>query len=125
MIAFNEESARSFWQQLLEHETNLSLKTLMKAAQFHIEAHSIRIMVGTIIARETLRAELKLDEKLRQTFADKNIQFHIEVDPSLADREEKKPQKLFSAREKWELMVERNPKLMQFKEKLQLKPDED
>ncbi len=82
-------------------------------------------MVANIIARETLRAELKLDEKLRQTFADKNILFHIEVDPALAEPEEKKPAKLYSAREKWDLMVERNPKLIQFKEKLQLKPDED
>lgn len=125
LIAFNEESALTFWNQLLESELAASLKAFMKVAVCKVEAHVMRILVGNVIARETIRAELKLDERIRQTFADKNIRVYIEIDPSLAEQESKKPIKYYSAIEKWELMVQKNPNLVKFKEKLQLKLDED
>lgn len=125
LIAFNEESALAFWNQLLESELSASLKAFMKLAVCKVEAHAMRILVGNVIARETIRAELKLDEHIRNTFADKNIRVYIEIDPSLAEMESKKPIKYYTALEKWELMVQKNPNLVKFKEKLQLKLDED
>ncbi|MBK9109292.1 MAG: DNA polymerase III subunit gamma/tau [Saprospiraceae bacterium] len=125
LIAFNDESALTFWNQLLESELPASLKAFMKVAVCGVEAHAMRILVGNVIARETIRAELKLDDRIRQTFADKNIRVYIEIDPSLAEQESKKPIKYYSAIEKWELMVQKNPNLAKFKEKLQLKLDED
>ncbi|MBK8954413.1 MAG: DNA polymerase III subunit gamma/tau [Saprospiraceae bacterium] len=125
LIAFNEEAALAFWNELLESELPVSLKAFMKAAVCKVEAHSMHIMVGNVISRETIRAELKLDERIRKTFSDKNIRVYIEIDPTLADQENKKPVKYYSGIEKWELMVQKNPHLASFKDKLQLKLDED
>jgi len=125
LIAFSEETALQFWNQLLESELSASLKAFMKAAVIKVETHAMRILVGSVIARETIRAELRLDERMRETFADKNLRIYIETDPSLAEQESKKQIKQFTAAEKWEMMVSKNPHLMEFKETLQLKIDED
>ena len=75
--------------------------------------------------RDSIRMELKLDEKIRNTFSTKNISCKIEIDPELAALEEKKVIKKLSANEKWEMMVASNPKIADLKEVFSLKMDED
>jgi len=125
LIEFNEENVTAFWARCIEEEKSNSLKAYLNKAKLVIEPASFKIMVGNIITREAIRAELKLDEKIRHTFEEKNINYSIEIDPELATVEEKKVIKILSAKEKWDLMIAANPKLADFKEKLQLKIDED
>ncbi|MBP8725891.1 MAG: DNA polymerase III subunit gamma/tau [Saprospiraceae bacterium] len=125
LIPFNPETAQAFWDQLLESELPASLKACMKLAQYVVEDHAVRILVGGVIARETIRSELHLDDRLRATFADKNLRFYVEIDPTMASAEAKKPVKYYSGKEKYELMVEKNPHLAAFREKMQLRLNED
>lgn len=125
LIAFNEQSATDFWNQLLEIDLPSSLKAFMRSAVLKIDSHAIHILVGSVIARETIRAELKLDERMRETFSDKNVRLYIDIDPALAEQDSKKQIKQLNASEKWEIMLQKNPHLQQFKEKLQLKIDEE
>lgn len=125
LIPFNPETAQTFWDQLLESDLPASLKVCMRAAQYGVEDHAVRILVGGVIARETIRSELHLDDRLRATFADKNLRFYVEIDPTMATAEAKKPVKYYSGKEKYELMVEKNPNLAAFREKMQLRINED
>lgn len=125
LIPFTSETAMNFWERIVEEEPSASLKAILKHAVVEIELHAIKIFVGNVISRESIRAELKLDEKIRNTFSDKLIQYQIEIDPSLAEHEDKKPAKILSGKEKYELMLGKNPQLQVLKDKLQLKLDED
>jgi DNA polymerase-3 subunit gamma/tau len=125
LIEFNEENVKAFWNRCMEEEKSNSLKAYLSNAQIIIEEKLLRILVGGVIAREAIRGELKLDEKFRQTFQEKNIKYQIEIDPAMAAVDEKKAVKIYTAKEKWEMMIAANPKLAEFKDKLQLKIDED
>lgn len=125
LIEFNEENLNAFWTKCREEEKSNSLKAYLNNSQIKIEGKSFKILVGSPITREAIRGELKLDEKIRQTFQEKNISYSIEIDPAMAALEEKKIVKILSAKEKWDLMIASNPKLADFKDKLQLKIDED
>ena len=125
LVEFNEENVKSFWSRCMEEEKSNSLKAFLSSAQIIVEENSFKILVGGVIAREAIRAELKLDEKMRHIFQEKNIKYYIEIDPTMAALDEKKVVKIYTAKEKWEMMITANPKLVEFKDKLQLKIDED
>jgi DNA polymerase III subunit gamma/tau len=125
LVEFTEENVKQFWQRCNDEEKSNSLKAYLKNTKLEIDNYCIRILVGNVIAREAIRAELKLDIRIRETFLDKNVSYSIEIDPSLANLEEKKIVKILSAKEKWEQMIALNPMLASFKDKLQLKIDED
>ncbi|MGB4969080.1 MAG: hypothetical protein WBO31_06085, partial [Saprospiraceae bacterium] len=125
LIEFNEENVAKFWEQCKEEEKSNSLKVILQNVILKNDKNTITLAVGNVISREAIRAELKLDEKIRQTFKEKNIKYQIEIDPALAALEEKKSIKILSAKEKWDLMISTNTKLEDFKNKLQLKVDED
>lgn len=125
LIPFNSESALNFWERIIEEEQSASLKAILKQAVVEIELHGIKIFVGNVISRESIRSELRLDEKIRNTFSDKLIQYQIEIDPALSDHDDKRPARILSGKEKYELMLGKNPQLQVLKDKLQLKLDED
>jgi DNA polymerase-3 subunit gamma/tau len=125
LVDFNEQTALSFWKKCIEEEKSNSLKAFLAHALFKVEEHSFKILIGNVIAREAIRTELKLDEKIRNTFIEKYISYAIEIDPAMAAVDEKKLVKILNAKEKWELMINTNPKLQEFRDKLQLKIDED
>jgi DNA polymerase III subunit gamma/tau len=126
LIAYDVESAQKFWEQCKEEVKSNSLKVFVQSARLTIDQNQFILHVGSIIAREALKQELRLDEKIGNTFSDKDIRIVIELDPGMAAQEEKtKPLKLLSAKEKWDLMVASNPQLTQFREQLHLKIDED
>ncbi len=125
LIEFNENNVKAFWSKCMEEEKSNSLKAFLNNAQIITDENSFKILVGNVIAREAIRAELKLDERIRQTFQEKNIKYSIEIDPAMAAIDEKKVVKMYTAKEKWDLMISANPKLAEFRDKLQLKVDED
>jgi hypothetical protein len=82
--------------------------------------------VGSILAKEAIRSELDIIDKLKNSFKDNQIKLIVEIDPELSTREEiSKPKQLYSAKEKWDLLIAVNPLLEELKTKLELKIDED
>ncbi len=125
LIEFNIENVNEFWKRCNEEEKSNSLKSYLRNAKIEIDNYCIKILVGNIIAKEAIRSELKLEIRLRETFLEKNVSYSIEIDPSMAIVEEKKIVKILSPKEKWDQMVAINPKLLELKDKIQLKIDED
>lgn len=125
LIEFTEENFLEFWEACKRNEKSASFKVMLNSTQVKWDTHTITILTGSSIVRDSIRMELKLDEKIRNTFSTKNISCKIEIDPELAALEEKKVIKKLSANEKWEMMVASNPKIADLKEVFSLKMDED
>lgn len=125
LIDFTEENFIQFWEDCKREEKSASFKVMLNSTKVKWEPHSITILTGSSIVRDSIRMELKLDEKIRNTFSTKNITSRIEIDPELAALEEKKVVKKLSANEKWDMMVASNQKLSDLKDVFSLKMDED
>ncbi len=125
LIEFTEENFLKFWEQCKLEEKSASFKVMLNNTQVKWESHGVSILTGSTITRDSIRMELKLDERLRNIFSTKNISIRIEVDPEMAAQEEKKIIKKLSANEKWEMMLETNNKLAQLMDTLSLRIDED
>lgn len=125
LIDFTEENFLQFWEDCKRDEKSASFKVMLNSTKVKWEPHSITILTGSGIVRDSIRMELKLDEKIRNTFSTKNITSRIEIDPELAALEEKKIVKKLSANEKWDMMLASNQKLSDLKDVFSLKMDED
>ena len=125
LIDFTEENFLQFWEDCKRDEKSASFKVMLNSTKVKWEPHSITILTGSGIVRDSIRMELKLDEKIRNTFSTKNITSRIEIDPELAALEEKKIIKKLSANEKWDMMLASNQKLSDLKDVFSLKMDED
>jgi DNA polymerase-3 subunit gamma/tau len=120
-----QESFLIFWNQLMSEQKSNSLRMFMTQAEITVTQQNIAIKVGSAMSREALRHDLKLDERIRMSFREENVVATIEVDSAMAEREEKsQTKKLYSGKEKWDLLIESNPKLAELKEKLELTIDE-
>ncbi len=125
LLELKQESFLIFWNQLIAEQKSNSLRMFMSQAEITVTQQNIAIKVGSAMSREALRHDLKLDERIRMSFREENVIATIEVDNAMAEREEKSQTKrLYSGKEKWEMLVEANPKLAELKEKLELTIDE-
>jgi DNA polymerase-3 subunit gamma/tau len=125
LLELKQESFLIFWNQLIAEQKSNSLRMFMSQAEITVTQQNIAIKVGSAMSREALRHDLKLDERIRMSFREENVIATIEVDSAMAEREEKSQTKrLYSGKEKWEMLVEANPKLAELKEKLELTIDE-
>jgi len=126
LLDFNEDTVKQFWEKTISEQTSNSLISYMRLAKLSITDQSILVSVGSILAKEAIRSELDIIDKLKNSFKDNQIKLIVEIDPELSTREEiSKPKQLYSAKEKWDLLMAVNPLLEELKTKLELKVDED
>lgn len=126
LLDFNEDTVKQFWEKTISEQTSNSLISYMRLAKLSITDQSILVSVGSILAKEAIRSELDIIDKLKNSFKDNQIKLIVEIDPELSTREEiSKPKQLYSAKEKWDLLIAVNPLLEELKTKLELKIDED
>ncbi len=126
LLDFNEDTVKQFWEKTISEQTSNSLISYMRLAKLNITDQSILVSVGSILAKEAIRSELDIIDKLKNSFKDNQIKLIVEIDPELSTREEiSKPKQLYSAKEKWDLLIAVNPLLEELKTKLELKIDED
>ncbi|MDQ3141255.1 MAG: DNA polymerase III subunit gamma/tau [Bacteroidota bacterium] len=125
LLEWNQENALQFWNQFKERQNSASLKFYMNQAKVEIGVLEMNVFVASIIAKEAIRKELDWERELRSTFKEEKIKFTVEIASELAERDRSKVKKFLSAKEKWELLVQVNPALQEFKDKLELKMDED
>lgn len=123
---FTIENVDLFWEHCLSEQKSNSLLVYMKQAQIKIEEKSLIFLVGTVLGQEAIRKEIQLEQKVQDFFKERDIKISVEIDQEMAKREELvKPKKLYSAKEKLELMKEKNPLVETMIQRLELRPDED
>jgi DNA replication initiation complex subunit (GINS family) len=110
LLDFNEDTVKQFWEKTISEQSSNSLISYMRLAKLSITDQSILVSVGSILAKEAIRSELDIIDKLKNSFKDNQIKLIVEIDPELSTREEiSKPKQLYSAKEKWDLLIAVNP----------------
>ena len=115
---------QEIWATYTEHNPSKSAQSALKLAILSLEGKTISIKVPTQVAKEMILQESTLIEKLREDLGMSDIKFDIIIDKNLfPDFEDVKPVQLMGQKEKYILMLEKNPSLGSFTKKLGLKLD--
>ncbi|MBK8517966.1 MAG: DNA polymerase III subunit gamma/tau [Saprospiraceae bacterium] len=118
------ELVHEIWKTYSDHNPSKSVQSALNLAILTLNNNTIFIKIPTQVSKEMIMQESSLLEKLREELGINDLKIEIEIDKSLfPDFEEAKPVLLMSQKEKYLLMLEKNPGLGAFTKKLGLKLD--
>ncbi len=107
-----------------EYNPSKSVQSALNLAVLNLSGQTISGKVPTQVSKDMILQETALLDKLRNELGISNLIFEIEVDKSLfPDFEDNKPVQAMTQREKYLLMLEKNPSLGSFTKKFGLKLD--
>ena len=114
------------WQQFAENHPSQGLKNCMKKAELMLEEEQLIVKTGSRMAKNLIVQETQLLPYLRKHTNVLKLNWNIVIDPALAANEVvKKPKKLLTIKEKYDILAEVNPKLHDLRKKFNLKIDHD
>jgi len=118
------ELVKEIWQKYSEYNPSKSVQSALNLAVLSLSGQTISGKVPTQVSKDMILQETALLAKLRNELGISNLIFEIEVDKSLfPDFEDNKPVQAMTQREKYLLMLEKNPSLGSFTKKFGLKLD--
>lgn len=118
------ELIQEIWNKYIVHNPSKSVQSALKLAFLNLEGKTISAKVPTQISRDMILQETNLLDMLRNELGIGDLIFDIEVDKTLFPYyEENKPVQVMTQREKYILMLEKNPSLGSFTKKFGLKLD--
>jgi DNA polymerase-3 subunit gamma/tau len=120
------EAVAKLWNTYFEGVDAPTVRTVLKESEYECTDSGLKIYVASKISKDILSQEDKLFESIREHFNIPEIIFDIEVDRErFPHKEEVKPIKLFTKKEKFDKMKEVNPLIVDMKDRLGLKIDND
>ncbi|MFZ1749430.1 MAG: DNA polymerase III subunit gamma/tau [Saprospiraceae bacterium] len=120
------EQVKEIWESHAEHNPSKSVQSALHIAIIHLEEKVISAKVPTQVSKDLILQESILWDKLRNQLGMSDLVFDIEIDKSLfPDFEDNKPVQAMTQRERYILMLEKNPTLGSFTQKFGLKLDTD
>ncbi len=119
------ENVTQAWADFTKTVGSPSVRNFLNKAHLSLLAvDEIQIAAGTSMAIEAIRQESELMEFLRKALKFPLLKLKFELDASLLPKEPvQKPNKPMTDKDKYQKMVETNPKLSVFKDKMDLKPE--
>lgn len=118
------ERVKEIWNNHSAHNPSKSVQSALNLAIINLEGKTISIKVPTIVSKEMILQETILIDTLREELGMSDLTFDIEIDKTLfPDFEEAKPVQLMTQKEKYIMMLEKNPSLGSFTKKFGLKLD--
>lgn len=118
------ELVRDIWNTYAINNPSKSVQSALNLAVIDLNNKTISGKVPTQVTRDMILQENGLLEQLRNELGVNDLIFEIEVDKSLfPDFEELKPIQSMTQKEKYLLMLQKNPSLGSFTKKLGLKLD--
>ena len=105
------ETFEQAWKEFVDTVEVLSLKSVLNQVELVLEQTKLLIKVGSAHARNIIQLESSLLEKLRNAVSDKRLEIVIVIDPEKAKQLESQVKKPVSLKEKYDLMVQTNPKV--------------
>ncbi|NOT37479.1 MAG: DNA polymerase III subunit gamma/tau [Saprospiraceae bacterium] len=125
LIELTQANFESYWATLLNDQKSKTLQDYMRLARVEVSSNEIVVFVSSTLGLESVRSELRLEEEIKKLFIGDRLILKVEIDPELTSKEEmEKPKKLYSAKEKWDIMMGSNPLLEELQQTLELKLDE-
>ncbi|MEM1327829.1 MAG: DNA polymerase III subunit gamma/tau [Bacteroidota bacterium] len=113
------------WNEHIETLESQQAQNLLKSTQLTIVEDSVIATVPSNLTAGIIREEKELLEQLRTQFQNPQLAVKIKVDASSLDVPEIRRKKRFTPKEKYTLMMEVNPMVKEFIERLSLKLDEN
>jgi len=118
------ELVKEIWNKYTEYNPSKSVQSALNLAVLNLSGQTISGKVPTQVSKDMILQETTLLDKLRNELGISDLIFEIEVDKSFfPDFEETKPIQAMTQREKYLLMLEKNPSLGSFTKKFGLKLD--
>ncbi|MEO6190862.1 MAG: DNA polymerase III subunit gamma/tau [Saprospiraceae bacterium] len=126
LIELNTENFLIYWNNKLTEQKSKTLQEYMRNAQIEVKELEILVRVGSILGLESIKSELRIEDEMKSIFKGEKITLIVEIDSELSNRDEfSKPKILYSAKQKWDLMIAGNPLLESLQKTLELKLGED
>jgi DNA polymerase-3 subunit gamma/tau len=119
-MQLTEENVRQWWNNYLGEITSPSVLSTFRQAKVGLEGRSVKIEVGSPLAKVRIQEESDLLTQLRDLFHDPLLTIDIDVNPDEAYLEMQKPKKLLTNKEKYEMLCEKNPKMQELRSSLDL-----
>lgn len=118
------DGVKEIWSNYTEHNPSKSVQSALKLAILDLSDKTISAKVPTQVSRDMILQESTLLDRLRDELGVSDLVFDIQIEKSLfPDFEENKPVQSMTQREKYIVMLEKNPSLGSFTKKFGLKLD--
>lgn len=120
------EEAQNVWNEYIDGVKSNYLKRTLGNCVLSVHDKRLKVRIGSEGELELLQKENGIIEKFREHFGSKDIQWMLEYDPELSDKDTlEKPKSLLSNKEKYEMMASKNPHLITLRDNFDLKIDYD
>ncbi|TVR88827.1 MAG: DNA polymerase III subunit gamma/tau [Saprospirales bacterium] len=120
-LEFTLENVKQLWNQELEKIKSKSVLVALKNTILSVEDNKVRIGTSGEVAKQTVRMQEKLLEKLRSAFDRDDIAVKVYVDDKLKAKSKKAKPRFTTTREKFDFMKKENPALAKLMKELDLK----
>jgi hypothetical protein len=125
-LSLDMEKIKNIW---IEHKKTVespSTKATLEKVIIGIVDDSIQVIVPSNISKEEISQEIHLYQKLREKFNNIDLNVIIDVDRSrFPDLEANQSSKLYTMKEKYDYLSQKNPELDNLVKKLKLKVDQE
>ena len=120
------EAFQEVWNDYAKNIKSPSVRTTIVNAEFELKDETIRVTVGSTMAKEMVQQEAELMQFIRDQLGKQDLVMEVLIDPDkLPDEAKVKPKKLFSTKEKYDQMRHVNPLIDEMRKRFDLKPDYD
>ncbi len=120
------KTAESVWKEHKKTLKSPSSKNILDNVKIKIIGDSIKIIVPNSVSKEEISQESGLYKKIREKFNNNDLIINIDVDRSVfPELQEKQGKKIYTMKEKYDHLVEKNPDLDYLINKLKLKIDHE
>lgn len=120
------EAIEDIWNEYTENNQSKSVQTALKVAIIELDRTILRVYTPSGLLRDMIIQETPLLELIRRELGVDNLSFDVRMDISrFPGYEEPQMKKVLTNKEKYEIMVEKNPKLAELKRKFDLKVDKE
>lgn len=120
------ESVTEIWNSYAENNPSNNVKTALKLARLSLSDKKVVAEVPTTVTRDMIMQESGLAESLREKMDISDLLIEAVVNKeAFPDYEEQKPVQALTQKEKYLLMLEKNPDLGKLSNKIKLKLDNE
>ncbi|MBK9256070.1 MAG: DNA polymerase III subunit gamma/tau [Saprospiraceae bacterium] len=120
----NIDAVKEIWKSYTELNPSKSVQTALGIALLDLDGKVIKVDVPTTISRDMILQESQLVENLRNQLGTADLILNVTVNKDLfPDYEDNRPVQAMTQREKYILMLEKNPGLGLLSKKIELKLD--
>jgi DNA polymerase-3 subunit gamma/tau len=116
------ERTQAAWDEYAQTLEQESTKATMRNTELSLEGYTLKALVSSALAENTIRQESGLMEHLRAALGAPQLILEFELDKSKV--KEVVPKRILSSKEKYLAMRETNPLIQEMQKRFDLRPDE-